>query len=80
MPHLTCREVAIARERQSGGYQQQPCVAGSGLGHLWQKQLIPIRSFKTFYITSYFCGSKYMVAYEAVKYLHKLFNEGNDSP
>lgn len=39
---------------------------------------IPIWSFKTFYITGYFCGSKYMVEYKAAKELCKLFNEGND--
>lgn len=42
------------------------------------EEAIPIWSFKTFYITGYFCGSKYVVEYKAAKELCKLFNEGND--
>lgn len=57
----------MAREWQSGR------IAGGDLcGQLqaWPFMAeadIPTRSFKTVYITSYFCGSKYMVAYKAVK-------------
>lgn len=46
-PHRYDTEVMIAAaERQ---YRQEvPCVAGSGLGHLWQKQLFPPRVSKPF--------------------------------
>lgn len=61
-------------------------VLAGGALHAWLRAwpfmaeaALPIRSFKTFYITSYFCGSGYVVRHKAVKELCKLFSEGNDS-
>ena len=54
-------------------------MAGSGSAvHGQSSSLQRKKSFETFDTTSYFCGSKYMVAYKVVKELCKLFNKGND--
>lgn len=54
-PHRDGGEVVIARERQErqemrGWLRAWPFMAEAA---------IPIQSFKTFYITGYFCGSKW---------------------
>lgn len=63
-------EVVLAGGALHGWLRAWPFMAEAAL---------TIQSFKTFYITSYFCGSGYVVGHKAVKELCKLFNEGNDS-